>query len=162
MPEGDRFPEVQLDESVVVHNVAMLKRPMFGLLLTESWGGNGGHVVVDGRPYACSGANGYADSNSGKIEAFGNVQNIPMDVRENNVHFILHVSGRAFNILASYYDPGFSESAKAHIETAIERHNQECETNAPLSFPPTREQLELLRYQDLPKDGYFTVDDIDR
>ncbi len=65
---------------------------MTRLLGVESWGGNAGTVVLDGREYSCAAARGYADPASGKILTFGNPQDVPEDSRGGSAEFLFRVA----------------------------------------------------------------------
>lgn len=65
---------------------------MTRLLGVESWGGNAGTIVIDGREYSCAVARGYADPESGKILTFGNPQDVPENQRQGYAEFLFRVA----------------------------------------------------------------------
>ena len=79
-------------ESVAGHNLSEMNSSMMQLLKTESVGGNAGRVKFGARYYSCAAANGYADPQSGRIVAFGNLQDISANIQEPNAKFTLRVA----------------------------------------------------------------------
>ena len=78
--------------SALSHNFLAMNSPMMKLLKTESVGGNAGRVKLDGKYYSCAAANGYADPQSGRIVAFGNVQDVSPNIQKKNAKFTLRVA----------------------------------------------------------------------
>ena len=79
-------------ETVAGHNLSEMNSSMMRLLKTESLGGNAGRVKLGARYYSCAAANGYADPQSGRIVAFGNLQDISSSIQSENTKFTLRVA----------------------------------------------------------------------
>lgn len=119
------------DDPAVVHNLAQMNGPMIRLLKNESLGGNAGRANLGGRFYSCAAANGYADPLTGQIVVFGNVQDVPPDVRAGNAAFTLKVAFgglRFFRIVELFTknQPGgapLSPDAREVLEESVQRWN---------------------------------------
>src|SRR3989304_3450575 len=118
-----------LDTPAAIHNLSQMNGPMIRLLRTESLGGNAGRVKLGGRYYSCAAAHGYADPRSGRIVAFGNVQDVPPEIRKGNAEFILKVAFgglRFFRIVQLFANDGpdgrqLSLDARAVLEESVQR-----------------------------------------
>lgn len=64
----------QEKERIVLENVRMMNTAMLREIASESFGGNGGAFVVDGREYPCAGANLIVERMTGRMVAFGNMR----------------------------------------------------------------------------------------
>src|SRR3989338_5608370 len=82
----DRSP-LEANADIVAHNLQMMEEDMQILAGNESMGGNAGSLIIEGKPCSCSGLNGYADRETGRILAFGNPQNIPQEIKNKSVGF---------------------------------------------------------------------------
>ncbi len=126
----------QLDEQTIHHNLLEMATPMSYLLNNESLGGNAGEVEIEGKPYSCAAANGYADVVTGKIVAFGNFQDVPEIIRSRNQAFVFRValdlevvegkpSGRGFFKIVGFYEKEFfSQNARGILEESIKLWNE--------------------------------------
>jgi hypothetical protein len=129
--ERPRIAEPAVTDDAVIHNLSQMNRPMIRLLRTESLGGNAGCVNLGGRYYSCAAAHGYADPRSGRIVAFGNVQDVPPETREGNAEFTLKAAFgglRFFRIVQLFAnDAGgltpLSPDAREVLEESVRRWN---------------------------------------
>ncbi len=118
----------QNSKEIVQHNLKMLEKDILELLRRESMGGNAGAVEIDGKKYSCAAANGYANQETGKIAAFGNIQDIDEEVLKNNLKFTLRVAfgqNRFFKIVNFHRNERLGQEALINIEKAIEEYNRE-------------------------------------
>jgi len=126
--------ELKFDPEIVAHNLTMLNNDMVELIVGESIGGNAGTVEINGIEYACAGANGIAESETGKITAFGNIQNIDKAELKNNARFIMKIalgsSKKKLGTIADFQEDIFTEvrlsdRGKENIRKAIEEFNED-------------------------------------
>ncbi len=99
---------------------------MTRLLAVESWGGNAGHVVVDGRQYSCAVARGYADPASGKILIFGNPQDVPEGSRQGSAEFLFRAAAGMMldtHIVECSAGEPFTVAAREVLEESMRRWN---------------------------------------
>ena len=115
------------DEGVINHNLEMMLKDMGVLIASESMGGNAQSAEINGERWPCVAANGHADPQTGKIVSFGNFQDIPKDIVEENQEFTLRVAldlrkghSRIINFFGA---EKFSQKSRKNIEMAIERYN---------------------------------------
>ncbi|KKT82553.1 MAG: hypothetical protein A3B99_00720 [Candidatus Yanofskybacteria bacterium RIFCSPHIGHO2_02_FULL_44_12b] len=133
MFEGFKFRKEKrvASEEVVAWNLEKLRKDMVDLLMTESIGGNAGAVDVDGKKYSCGGANGYANSETGEIIVFGNIQDIQdKKILENSSSFTLRVAldrQRGFFKITEilFGSDHISGAGRLAIEEAVKRWNDE-------------------------------------
>ena len=113
------------DQEVVAHNLKMLKEDMWDLLLSESWGGNAGYTEIGGENCVCAGANGYADPETGRIVAFGNLQDVDVVVQRKNAEFTLLVADHlgGLQIVRLYGNDRFTERGLRNIKKAVNDYN---------------------------------------
>ena len=108
-------------------NLEMMNTEMQTLLYSESVGGNGGKLEVDGKKYSGAVANGYANPETGEIIAFGNSQNIPQEVKTKNQEFTMRVAFDVnrgfFNVVDIVGIDGFSDSAMGTLHESMVRYN---------------------------------------
>lgn len=129
------MPSATLDTPVLASNLSQMNTAMLGVLRNESLGGNAGRVNLGGRCYSCAAANGYADPTSGRILAFGNVQDVRSDVKAGNAEFTLKVAFggmRFFRIVQLFAknEPDstpLSPNAREVLEESVRRWNQASE-----------------------------------
>lgn len=93
-PKQNEMSGAELEREVVIeHNLTMMSEDMQRLLGTESIGGNGGNIEIEGKMHSASGANGYARPGNGEIVLFENIQYIKdKSIVEDNAKFILRVA----------------------------------------------------------------------
>ncbi|MEW6407515.1 MAG: hypothetical protein AB1465_02385 [Patescibacteria group bacterium] len=93
-PEGRR-------SQLIEQNLVKMKPggEMNNLLAFESMGGNAGGVEMEGRYYPCIGMNGYFDRHTGEIKVFGNIQEVPEEIRDGS-----NYEGFIFRITSPSYD----------------------------------------------------------
>jgi hypothetical protein len=114
-----------------MHNLSQMNGPMARLLRNESLGGNAGRVNLAGRSYSCAAARGYADPRTGRIIAFGNVQDVPPETRGATAEFTLKVAfgGLRFFRIVEFLVDGRDEGtplsldARDVLEESIRRWN---------------------------------------
>jgi hypothetical protein len=119
-------------DAAVLHNLSQMNGSMIRLLRNESLGGNAGRVNLGGRYYSCAAAHGYADPQSGRIMAFGNVQDIPLEIREENAEFIMKAAfgGLRFFRIVEFLasgggaGPKLSPDARDVLEESAQRWNE--------------------------------------
>ncbi len=111
------------DRGVVEHNLKMLKEDMWELLKEESMGGNAGSIEVNGKRYPCAAANGYANSKTGEIIIFGNIQDIDQKIVKSNSHITLRIEMFESKIIDFFGKEKISEEGRVNIEKAIEEYN---------------------------------------
>lgn len=116
-----------MKEAVIRDNVQLMDTKMIQLLMTESFGGNAGEVVVDGKKYPAAGANAVVDRLSGKIVAFGNMVMVSHRKMETPVCFqvAVDIMGRRgfFRIVRVF--PGSHRdmtSPGTHPEDVLDTH----------------------------------------
>jgi hypothetical protein len=118
-------------DGAVLHNLSQMNGSMMRLLRNESLGGNAGRVNLGGRYYSCAAAHGYADPLSGRIVAFGNVQDIPLQKREGNAEFIMKAAfgGLRFFRIVQFLangggaSPELSPGARDVLEESVQQWN---------------------------------------
>jgi hypothetical protein len=113
-------------ESILAHNLGEMNASMTRLLNVESWGGNAGHVVVDGRQYSCAVARGYADPQSGKILIFGNPQDVPENLRHDSAEFLFRAAAGLMlgtHLVECSAGEPFTAAARAVLEESMRRWN---------------------------------------
>ncbi len=118
------------NKEIIEHNLKMLNNEMLAFINKESFGGNAGSALMDGKRYPCAGANGYANLETGEIVIFGNIQNIPKDLIKKNVAFSFRVAmdlrnGEFMKIIGFFGSENFSSQGKNAIESAIKEWNEE-------------------------------------
>jgi hypothetical protein len=86
----EHFSEVS-DEKIIQKNLDLMKTEMLQVIINESMGANAGSVTIEGTKYPCAGANGYADSDTGEVVAFGNIQDLPDNITKEYQPFRLKV-----------------------------------------------------------------------
>ena len=118
-------------EGVDEHNLDMLNKDMQELLMGESLGGNAGFVEIEGKKYSCAAANGYVNPETGKIVAFGNIQDVPPEIVRRNIPFTLKVAfgmkqGGYFKIMEVISSSEkFSANCRPAIQSAVDKWNAE-------------------------------------
>ena len=127
------------DDPAVMHNLVQMNGPMIRLLKNESLGGNAGRVNLGGRFYSCAAARGYADPGSGRIVAFGNIQDVEPGVRAGNAEFAFKVAFgglRFFRIVQLFAKPDqgstpLSPDAREVLEESVQKWNAASERGIP-------------------------------
>lgn len=79
-------------EVLISNNLEKMKTEMISLMMSESLGGTGGRMEIDGESFSAMGANGYIDKQTGEIIIFGNTQDVPEELREGKGHFTLQIA----------------------------------------------------------------------
>jgi hypothetical protein len=124
--------EVQ-DREVLDHNEEMLNNGMLSHLSSESFGGNGGYVTINGREYPCGGANGYVETATGRIIIFGNMQDVDPKIRKEYSFISLRVAANFeqenprkmfFKITEVIYRSPISERGARNIEKSVDEYNK--------------------------------------
>lgn len=110
------------NKKIIAYNLKMFKTDMNDLLMKESFGGNAGSIEVNGKKYSCAAANGYANSKTGEIVAFGNSQDIDPKISKNNVQITLRISSFDGKIVDFYGKEKIMKGSE-NIEKAIEEYN---------------------------------------
>jgi hypothetical protein len=122
----------QHDPEIVEHNLEMLNKDMRDLLMRESWGGTGGTIEIDGKWHCCAAANGCIDQKTGRIVAFGNLEDLDPTISEENVRFALRVThlglghpgpGKHTRIVSVHGGEGLSKRGLRNLEKAIAEFN---------------------------------------
>ncbi len=124
--QPEQFPQEKqepIDEKIVEHNLRMLKKDMHQVLNSESIGGNAGSIEVEGKRYPCVATNGYVDSKTGEIVAFGNFQNIDKETVKNSAEITLRISFFDGKIVDFFGKEKISQEGLQNIEKAIEQYN---------------------------------------
>lgn len=116
-----------MDPSILAHNLAEMDTSMTRLLSTESWGGNAGTILVDGREYACAVARGYADPESGKILTFGNPQDVSESTRQGAAEFLYRAAAGLLlgtHLIEVSAGDEFTAQAKEMLQESMRRWNE--------------------------------------
>jgi hypothetical protein len=95
------------------------------LLIGESVGGNAGKW----KGYTCAGANFYYDGITGEIKYFGNVQDVPQEIKEHfnagTFRVAMDVPNTVKNRIVEFMtDAPLTENAKRMIDLSIAEYNQ--------------------------------------
>lgn len=116
----------------VDRNILMLNNEMQELLMSESVGGNAGHIKIEGEFFPQAVANGLIDVETGEIIAFGNPQDIKDKKNANAEEFAFAVAvddSRQYGFFKITFcrknDSLFSEQALRVLAKTIERYNHE-------------------------------------
>lgn len=119
---------VETNESIVAHNLEMMKTEMRELSAIESMGGNAGVREIGGIRYSCLALNGYAEKETGKILAFGNFQNISLEIQEKGIQFTLieaiNIEKRIIKLIDFLNSDKFSEKGRENINQAALQYNE--------------------------------------
>jgi hypothetical protein len=130
-PEG--VPE-EIDMILQRRNYNLMNEEMVKILRTESIGGNAGTTQIGEKWFACAAANGYADSVTGEILAFGNSQDLPEEISEKGKLLTFKVAkdmrgefrkfhGGFFKVVEVYGKQLLSPQAQRMIEACVEQYN---------------------------------------
>jgi len=132
----DSRPNLEVEKDVVSHNLKMMEGDMRTLSTGESFEGNAGSVIIEGKRYSCAGLNGYADKQTGKILAFGNPQDVPEEIRRQGIKFtfkeainldvsafLAGLKGKTSKIVDFLGASEFSEKGRKNIEVATRDYN---------------------------------------
>ena len=117
------------EEGILSHNLAQMRSSMMRLLMEESVGGNAGTIEMNGKPFSCAAARGFADAHSGKIVAFGNYQDVPENIRSVYPEFVFRIvvgvgqGSPLLRIIECSSGDSFSSKAKAMLEKSVELWN---------------------------------------
>jgi hypothetical protein len=143
---SSEFSQEREYDSVVLHNLEMLRTKLNDALKNESIGINAGFTKIDGELYSCGAFNGCIDEN-GRIVIFGNLGTVEGQTSEDiskYPRFTLKVatdvnklklirSGAPmrgfFKIVESINQGGLSERALETLKDAIDEWNREQESN---------------------------------
>lgn len=129
MKNPDYFEEEQTIENydlkIIEHNFEEIAKGGVHQLLDESLGGNAGTTELDGKEYHCCAANGYAKADTGEIIMFGNFQDVPIDIRNNNPEFIMKAAllEKYYKIVKFFHSEELSPRGVKNIEEAISKYN---------------------------------------
>lgn len=131
--EGAREKELILDPNILKKNAEIISKTLMLHAREESFGGNSGATVIEGREYPCLATRGFADSKTGEIRIFENIQSVAPEILQNNTEFIFYIAvsidpdGRGLHfkkVLNVFFEEGFSELAKAHLKKTVEQFNE--------------------------------------
>lgn len=128
--ESYNSPE-QADEHIVAENFAKMNTEMRKVLRSESIGGNAGSIQIEGKAYGCAGANAYVNPVSGRIEVFGNIQDIPSELTAGKALLNMRVAfsmevpthGGFFRIVEVFGLDKLGAQARKAIEASIDEYN---------------------------------------
>ena len=122
----EKSKDVLRRNQTVLENLELMQSFKYGgmnhLLLSESMGGNAG--TYQGR--SCSAANFYYDPETAKINVFGNIQDIPKEIRDHSFEGMYRVLMQGERrIISRSYDARTSQRAAEILDASKETYNDQ-------------------------------------
>jgi hypothetical protein len=117
----------RIEKAVPHFNLAQINNSLMSCVFLESFGGNTKPIVIDNKYYPCVTVNGYIETCTGRILAFGNPQDVDAEVSISGVefHFVVAIDLlSAFSKIVSFVcSDKLPEHAAQAIAMTLEMYN---------------------------------------